>query len=82
MTRGVEPGDAGFSAASKILADLQRSFAAGLVVTWEPAPEVQGGTTILRGTWSEPGKPQKTVKMWLDQVGSTWYWEGWIDVFR
>jgi hypothetical protein len=78
VMRGAEPGDADWASTSIRLAELQQMFAAGLVVTFQGGPQITGGPAVIRTTWTVPGEQARTVKLWLQSFGSTWYWEGWI----
>lgn len=75
---GAEPGDADWASTSTRLGELQRMFAAGLVVTIQGGPQIIGGPAVIRTSWSVPGQQARTVKLWLQSFGGTWYWEGWI----
>ena len=81
LTRGVEPGGAGFRASSKVIAEIQTAFAGGLVATVRPAADDPAANPlVVRGTWKEQGQTERNVKHLLSRVGNTWYWDGWIDV--
>lgn len=82
LTHGVEQGGAGFASTSKVLGDIQRSFTNGFVATVQQGPLEDRSTAnaTVRGTWQDPGQPQKNVKFMLMAVGNTWYWSGWIDL--
>lgn len=82
LSHGVEQAGVGFAATSKVLSDMQKSFANGLVVVAQPRPLEDQSTSdaVIRGTWKDPGQPQKNVKFMLRKVGNTWYWSGWIDL--
>ncbi len=82
LTHGVEQGGAGFAATSKVLADMQRAFANGFIATVQQGPleDRTASNATIRGTWRDPGQPQKNVKFMLTAYGNTWYWYGWIDL--
>lgn len=82
LTHGVEQGGAGFASTSRVLGDMQRSFASGFVATVRQGPleDRTAFNATVRGTWQDPSQPQKNVKFMLMAVGNTWYWSGWIDL--
>lgn len=70
-----------FRATSQVLSDMQKAFANGFVVTVEPrpieySPVPQATGATIRATWKDVGQPQRNVKLMLQKVGNTWYWEG------
>jgi len=81
LTSGLEQADASFKSTATFLADLQKAFANGLVVTVEARPidfsaaSAATGATI-RGTWKDAGQAQRNVKLMLERVEQTWYWNG------
>lgn len=81
LTSGAEQAGAAFKSAATFLADLQKAFANGLVVTVEARPiefstaSPAAGATI-RGTWKDAGQAQRNVKLMLERLEQTWYWNG------
>jgi hypothetical protein len=81
LTSALENAGAGFSSQMKFLATLRTAFANGLAVTVQPRPvEFASGSTVsggtIRGTWQDPGQPQRNVKFMLQKIGNTWFWIG------
>lgn len=66
------------------LAEIQRAFANGLVVTAQTTLEPQTPERVfVAGTWNDPNDPdrkQKAVKHAIERLGQTWYWTGWMDL--
>lgn len=81
ITRGAEQAGASFNSTPKVLAEWQKSFANGFSVTVQPRPIEFGaglsssGATI-GATWTDPGQPQRNVKLMMTRVRDTWYWIG------
>ena len=80
---GLENAGASFRATSATLAEMKNSFANGLVVTVQPRPiefapaaQPQATNATIRATWTEAGKAARNVKLMLQKVGNTWYWQG------
>lgn len=81
LNGALENAGASFSSSAKVLSDTQRAFANGFVVTVEPrpiefSPGPQPAGATIRATWTDPGQPQRNVKLMLQRVGDTWYWSG------
>jgi hypothetical protein len=62
------------------LSNLQKSFAAGLIITVQPRPiETNASapsTAQVRGTWKDAGQAQRSARFVLTKAGNTWYWGG------
>lgn len=80
LTQAYEQAGPSFAASSKMLADLSRQFASGLVVTAQARPllDQRAAYAAIASTWTGGGQPQRTAKLMLVAVGTTWYWDGWI----
>jgi hypothetical protein len=83
LAAALENAGASFASRAKILSDLQKAFANGLVATLQPRPiefapaaQPQATTAMIPGTWKDVGQPQRNVKLMLTKVGHTWYWSG------
>lgn len=81
LSTALENAGVGFSSTAKALAGMQKSFATGLVVAIQPRPlEFASGSSsqgaMVRGTWTDPGQPQRNVKLMMTKVRDTWYWIG------
>ena len=79
----LENAGASFRATSVVLAEIKNSFANGLVVTVQPRPiefgpaaPPQAFSATVRATWTESGKAARNVKLMMQRVGNTWYWQG------
>lgn len=81
LSTGLENAGVGFRATSVVLADMKNSFANGLVVTVQPrplefAPGSSASGVTIRATWMDAGKAARNVKLMMQKVGNTWYWQG------
>jgi hypothetical protein len=80
LWQGNEQAGAATRPSSVFLSSLQRSFAAGLIVTVQPRPiETNANTSSsaqVRGTWKEAGQAQRSARFVLTKAGNTWYWGG------
>lgn len=80
--QGNEQAGSASRTASVFLADLQKKFATGLVVTVQPRPiETNAnapGSATIRGTWKDAGQAERSARFILGRVGNTWYWNGLI----
>jgi len=81
LSTGLENAGVGFRATSVSLAEMQNSFANGLVVTVQARPiefasgsSASGGT--IRATWTDAGKAPRNLKLMMQKIGNTWYWQG------
>ena len=78
--QGNEQAGAATRPSSVFLSNLQRSFAAGLIVTMQPRPiETNANSTTtaqVRGTWKDVGQAQRSARFVLTKAGNTWYWGG------
>jgi len=79
----LENAGASFRASSVALAGIKNSFASGLVVTvqarpieFAPAAQPQATNATIRATWTDAGQPPRNVKLMMNRVGNTWYWQG------
>jgi hypothetical protein len=78
LTTALEQAGASFRTTRAALADMQKAFANGLVVTVQPRPLVDQTEfyAAVRGTWKDDGQPQRNMKLMMTKVGNTWYWDG------
>ena len=78
--QGNEQAGAATRPSSVFLSNLQRSFAAGLIVTMQPRPiETNANSTTtaqVRGTWKDAGQAQRSARFVLTKAGNAWYWGG------
>jgi hypothetical protein len=78
--QGNEQAGAATRPSSVFLANLQRSFAAGLIVTVQPRPietiTNSPSSANIRGTWKEAGQAERSARFVLTKGGNTWYWAG------
>src|SRR6185503_15391671 len=79
----LENAGASFRATSVVMAGLRNSFASGLVVTaqarpieFAPAAQPQATNATIRATWTDAGTAPRNVKLMMNKVGNTWYWQG------
>ena len=79
----LENAGASFRATSVALSDMRNSFANGLVVTVQPRPiefapasQPQATNAAIRATWTDAGKAARNVKLMMQKIGNTWYWQG------
>ena len=80
---GSENAGVGFRPTFVVLSDMKNSFTSGLVVTVQPRPIEFGSaappqalSATVRATWTESGKAARNVKLMMQRVGNTWYWQG------
>lgn len=83
LDTALENAGGSFRATSVALADMKNSFANGLVVTaqarpieFAPAAQPQATNATIRAIWTDAGKAPRNVKLMLQKVGNTWYWQG------
>ena len=81
LDTAAENAGGSFRATSVALTEIQRSFANGLVVNaqarpieFAPASQPTGAT--IRATWTDAGKAARNVKLMMQKIGNTWYWQG------
>jgi len=81
LTHGVENAGGSFASTPKTMSDLKAAFANGLAVTVQASPfsDQRADFAAIKGVWTDPGKPAKTVTFTIVKIGPTWYWDGWID---
>jgi len=78
----LENAGASFRATSSALADMKNSFANGLVVAAQPRPiefgpaQPQATNATIRATWTDAGKAPRNVRLMMQKIGNTWYWQG------
>ena len=82
LTHGIENAGGSFATTVRQMRELKAAFANGLAVTVQarPVTEQRPDQMTIKGTWTDPGKPTKNVNFLIVKVGSTWYWDGWIDL--
>lgn len=80
LWQGNEQAGGATRPSSAFLANLQKSFAAGLTVTVQPRPiETLANApdqAQIRGTWKDAGRAQQSARFVLGKVGDTWSWRG------
>ena len=80
LTQGYEQAGPAMAATSKMLAGLAQQFGSGLNVAVTPRPFLDQSPTYVAvsSKWTGGGQPDRTAKLMIVVVGSTWYWDGWI----
>ena len=83
LDTAAENAGGSFRATSVALAEMKNSFANGLVVTAQPRPiefapaaQPQATNAAIRASWTDAGKAPRNVKLMMQKVGNTWYWQG------
>ena len=81
LDTGSENAGVSFRATSVALAAMQKAFANGLVVRVQPrpiefAPGSSASGSTVRAVWTEAGQPSRNVRLMLQKIGETWYWQG------
>ena len=75
MSQGAEQAGGTTMPRARFVAELKRSFAAGLSVTVQPRPiETDNSGSFVRSTWTQSGQQSSRRDLYLRSDGGRWSW--------